>query len=160
MKRTTSKRTQKNLLMTVLVVLQSISLVMALSFSRAFVLLDAESFRLFNNTTIARKQALDNELGQLIRLVTDDTRIFNQDLQKITDEASRKHLADADIYNEIATSGAEYLIHLLQSCNINGAFFMLASNDTQPMPSVYIRSAAPKDSYALPENFLLEVGPR
>lgn len=159
MKRSTSLRTQMILLMTVLVVLQSISLVMALSFSKAFVLLDAESFRLFNNTTIARKQALDNELGQLIRLVTDDTRIFNQDLQKITDEASRKRLADADIYNEIATSGAEYLIHLLQSCNINGAFFMLASDDNQPMPSVYIRSAAPKDSYALPENFLLEVGP-
>lgn len=158
MKRSISLRTQIILLMTFLVILQNISLVMSLSFSNAFFLLDSESFRLFNNTTTARKQALNNELGQVVRLVADDTRMFNQSLQKIS-TADSNRLSEPAVYNEIATIGAEYLIHLLQSSNINGAFFMLASDDKQPMPSVYIRSAAPKDSYALPENFLLELGP-
>ena len=158
MKRSISLRTQIILLMSLLVILQNIALIMSLSFSKVFFLLDAESFRLFNNTTTARTQALNNELGQLISLMADDSRMFNQALQKIS-AAGSKRLSDPTVYNEIATTGAEYLIHLLQSSNINGAFFMLASDDKQPMPSVYIRSAAPKESYALPENFLLELGP-
>lgn len=162
MKRPLSLRTQIILLMTLLVVLINIALIMSLSSSHVFYLLDAESFRLFNNTTNARKQAFNQEIGQLIANVSVNAKSFSNHLQSIhnlEDKKATKHDEEIDKANRIAIEGTQYLIQLLQNNRISGAFFSLLPYQDMDMPSVYIRNSTPKNLNSRPENFLLETGP-
>lgn len=159
MKRTSSLRTKIILLMTLLLIFQTISLVMSLSFSRVFYMLDAESFRLFNNITYSRMQSFNHEIGQVIINVADDTRAFSKVLQNFfaqeaTDESSQKSLSE-----QVAAKGAEYLIHLLQNNSISGAFFIVNPDINDGLSPIYIRNSTPKNFNSRPENFLMEIGP-
>lgn len=161
MKRALSLRTQIILLMTFLVVLINIALIMSLSSSQVYHLLDAESFRLFNNSTGARKQAFNEEIGQLIANVSVNAKSFGIDLRDFYKDLDFAMADDIDdeSYNRIAQRGTEYLIRLLQNNRISGAFFVLSNDISSNMPSVYIRNTTPKNASSRPENFLLEVGP-
>ncbi|RRD94697.1 bifunctional diguanylate cyclase/phosphodiesterase [Clostridiales bacterium COT073_COT-073] len=159
MKRSLSLRTKIIFLMTFLVILQNISLVMSLSLSRVFYMLDAEAFRLFNNTTYARMQTINQEIAQLILNVADETRSFSQSLQDITITDNVEMDIRKKLYNQVAIKGSSHLINLLQNNSISGAFFMIESNSKMDLPSVYIRNSTPKNYNARPENFLIEVGP-
>ena len=159
MKRTFSLRTKIIFLMTLLVILQNISLVMSLSLSRVFYMLDAESFRLFNNTTYSLMKAFNQEIGQVITNVAEDTRSFSRVLQEYLAPTDSKIGSKSTLYDQIAIKGAEHLIHLLQNNSISGAFFMLEPSSENALPSVYIRNSTPKNFNSRPENFLVEVGP-
>lgn len=163
MKRTLSLRTKIILLMTLLLIVQNIALVMSLSSSRVFFLLDAESFRLFENTTKTRMETFNQEIGQLIANVSENARDFSSNLQSFYSVSGlnmdNRETYNAENYNKIALKGSEYLIQLLQNNSISGAFFTLMPNNHLDMPSVYIRNSTPKTFNSRPENFLLEAGP-
>lgn len=160
-------RTQISILMIFLVLLQSLSLVLALSVSKVFFLLDAESFRLFGNTAQARVQTFNTEIGQLVENTSKETEHLNQQIKTLAQNAQ---VNPADIYvndrlyDETSLIATQSLVGLLQNNNVTGAFFILnGSNsdisDTNAHSAIYLRNSAPDNVSGDASSYLLEIGP-
>lgn len=166
MKRSTKLRSQMFTLMALLVFLQSAALVFALVVSRVFLMLDAEAFRLFENTTNARAQACNTSIGRLVSQMAADTQALSDTVQALAAQAGIDEAAiylDDAAYQAVAQEGAGTLISLLQTSDISGAFLVLnGSNankaDADAHSAIYLRNSA-TNSAARTDNFLLEVGP-
>lgn len=155
------------LLMALLVLLQSLALVMALAFSRVYFILDAEAFRLFNNTTNTRGQAFDTEVGVLVGNMATETAGLNERLNALAEDEGvlpgQFYLND-EAYTQAALTGSTVLMRLLAQNSITGAFMMLngsnaSKGDDTAHSAVYIRNSAPGSTVPDNANYQLEIGP-
>ncbi len=166
MKFATSLKTRLILLMVLLVILQSLALLLAMSVSRVTSLLDEEAVRLFNSTTSARSQEFNLAAGELISNVGVASEHLSEEAQSVAGDAGLtpdEIYQDNDAYNQFALAGAQAVLGLLQTNDISGAFFMLNGsnanpNDEMAHSGVYIRNSA-AGSTNNTENYLLELGP-
>ncbi len=166
-RKTASLRTQLTLLMVLLVLLQSFSLVMSLSISNVFLMLDAEAFRLFGSTSSARAKAVDGDIGMLVSNVAqkaDDVGTAFAGVAKEFGTGAENLYQTDEAYEKAALLGSETLMSLLLGDNITGAFFLLnGSNankqDASAHSAVYIRSASPGAAGGQSGSYWLEAGP-
>lgn len=167
MKTTVSLRVQISGLMTLLVLLQSLSLLTALFLSRVFTKLDEEAFRLLNNTATVRMQAYNNTIGELVGNMVGEAVTLNRRLQDLALQgevnASRLHMKN-DVFDEVVTLAADSVISILKNNSVTGAYVVFAGSntskaDSQAHSAVYIRNSAPNRSKSDNSNYLLEVGP-
>ncbi len=167
MKKSLSLKRQLTVLMAFLVVLQSVALIMALSVSRVFFLLDSESFRLFSNTTNVRMLSFNESAGKLIGNVSEDAEVLNESLNDLARryevEAGRLYEND-EAYMEAAITGSRCLIDSISKNHITGAFFILNRSNSnkdseQAHSAVYIRDSAPDSAVNNTGSYFLEIGP-
>lgn len=167
MKKSYSLKTRLIISMALLVLVQSLALTLALSFSQVFVMLDAEAFRLFNNTTSARTVTFDTHVGSLVSNMAEATNSLNTSLTDMAKKSNvpAKHIAtDNLLYSQAVLDAAEVLIEILYENSVTGAFFVLNSSNANPQDpnahsSVYIRNSTPGEYNASNSSLLLEVGP-
>lgn len=153
--------------MAILALLQSVALIAALSFSRVFFMLDAESYRLFSSTVNGRVHALDTSVGQLVENVAREAERLGTALCRQAEHEGVR--ADAlywenGIYNRSAALAAESIFRLLQGNSVTGAFFLFGGSNAHPNDrdfhsGVYIRNSAPGSASAGKSGYLMEVGP-
>lgn len=166
MKKPMRLRTQISILMALLVFLQSIGLVFALTISNVFLLLDAESFRLFNSTTSSRAQTYNAEVGQLVGNMAQETESLNLKAQQVSQQnqvALNEAYLNDEFYNGISLEGTQTILRLLKNNSVSGAFLVLNGSNSDKEnanahSSVYIRNTSPSSSSVDTENYLLEVG--
>lgn len=166
MKRTISLRSQLFVLMALLVLLQSLALVSALSVSNVFLLLDAEAFRLFDTTTKSRAQECNASVGQLIGNMATQAQTLGQTIGRVARAAGvgeKLLYRDDDAFQNAALAGTETVLSLLGNNSVSGAFFVMeGSNTDKENPNahsaVYIRNAATGSAMASTGNYQLEVG--
>lgn len=158
MKKTLSLRTKIIILMTLLLVLQNIALIMSISSSKIFYMLDAESFRFFNNTASSRMQTLNKEIGKVISNVSEDAKLLSQKINNYQKLVFDSSTVPANYMEELSTIGSENLMHLLQNNSISGAFFILTPQQEQESVSVYIRNPINQNLNTGHSLFTLEIG--
>lgn len=167
MKRSFSLRSQLFGLMALLVFLQSIALVVALVISRVFLMLDAEAFRLFANTTATRAQTYNESVVSLVQSLAGETKALSAEIQAYAQAADMDEAAlyqSDSAYLEVTAIGTHTLISLLQNNEISGAFIMLdgsnANKASQTAHSaVYFRNAATSSTHGGTDNYVMEIGP-
>ncbi len=167
MKKTFTLRTQLILLMALIVLLQSVALVMALSLSRVYFMLDAEAYRLFGNTTEARSASINRSIGQLVGDMAKRTEAINADLAAVAssyDIFPSEFYLNNKAYEAACVEGTKTLIALLRDNNVTGAFFILNgsnSNKSSQMAhsTVHIHNTTPGIPAENNKNLLLELGP-
>lgn len=165
MKKAWTLRRQLNILLALIVIFQSFALILALGVSRVYFMLDAEAFRLLNNTTETRTQAFNSSVGQIIGNMAVETEQLNSELismAKRHDEAPENIFLDDGGYNEAALMASDSLVSILKQNRVTGAFFVLnGSNsnkaDQAAHSAVYIRNSTPEVSDST--NYSLEIGP-
>ncbi len=154
------------LILTLLVILQSVALMLSLSLSGVFYTLDAEAYRNFENLAQERAQSFNSEFDGIIRNTAVNTTALNETMIALSEE-SRKPLSsmyrDDAFYAQATEASVGALLNMLEG-NVTGAFVMLNGSNSQKEnrsghSAVYIRNAAAGSSVPGTENLLMEVGP-
>lgn len=167
MKKALSLRTQLFGLMLLLVVLQSIALVVALSISQVFYMLDAEALRLLESTNANQVESYNMNVGQLVSSMAGEVEDLEARLYKLASggniDVEEIYLND-ELYLEASMCAAQTVLGVLEKNTVSGAFVILNGangNKTDPMAhsAVYIRDSAPTRKVKDDGNYLLEYGP-
>lgn len=158
MKKTFSLRTKIIFLMTLLLILQNIALIMSISSSKIFYMLDAESFRLFNNTASSRMQTLNKEIGKVISNASEDAKLLSSKINNYLTMVSEDTIASLNYEDDLSAIGTENLLHLLQNNSISGAFFILQPSASKKDISVYLRNPAGQNLNTAHSLYRLEIG--
>lgn len=165
MKKTWTLRRQLNILLALIVIFQSLALIVALWVSHVFFMLDAEAFRLLNNTTETRAQTFDSSIGQMIGHMAKETVNLNTELVQLAKQSGTSpenlYLDDA-LYNQAALKASDSLVSILKQNHVTGAYFILNGSNADKQNSaahsaVYIRNTTPDVREST--NYLLEIGP-
>lgn len=165
-KRTTRLRTRIIVLLALLVLLQSIALVLTLSFSGVFYMLDAEALRHFNNTTDERADSFDAKIGALVNEAVRSAESMDVLMKEIAEAhtgALQSAYKNDALYADMAMQGTEVLLQLLDKTHVTGAFFVLnGSNanqeDSSAHSAVYIRNTS-SGTAGQNSTYQLELGP-
>lgn len=165
MKKSVSMRSQLVFMMTLLVLFWGVALVSSLRLSKVFLLLDGDSFRLFNNATESKQRNLNREWGALIEQLAYKSQELSNTLEKqlVGEEDHQNIFRDQKMYQEATLVSGQAVIDLLNENHITGAFvFFTGSNAAKDDPTrhsgVYIRNAAPENKLADSNKFMLEIG--
>ncbi|WKY47615.1 bifunctional diguanylate cyclase/phosphodiesterase [Eubacteriaceae bacterium ES3] len=165
MKKTMSLRRQLNIILTMIVVFQSIALIFTLTVLQVFDMLDAEAIRVFTSTTTTRAQAINDSQAKVIESFTQEAVILNDRILLTSAqygiEPGRIYL-DNEIYDEVALEAGEALTAVLQESKVTGAFMILngsnAKKESESAHSaVYLRNLTPEVEGA--SNYQLNIGP-
>jgi diguanylate cyclase (GGDEF)-like protein len=165
MKKTWTLRKQLTILLTLIVIFQSLALISALGVSRVYFMLDTEVVRLLNDTTENRVQTFDSSVGQIIGNMAKETEGLNEELvllAKQNGEVTENIYLNDDLYIEAALMASDSLVSILNQNRVTGAYFVLnGSNankeDSDAHSAVYIRNSTPDVRKST--NYLLEIGP-
>ncbi len=152
MKKTKSLRRQLNIMFTIIVIFQTITILCALIFSNVFNMLDFESVRTFSNITEANADLYNNYSSRVISFVSKEDEIISKKIDKL---AIQNNVTIDDIYKDdvlyekmVDDIGLD-LIHLLNQLNVTGAFIILddtkTSGATTSYTSIYLRDNVPEE---------------
>lgn len=167
MKRNLTLRKQLSILLALIVCFQSIALVVALSVSGVFFMLDAEAVRLLNNTTETRMQTFNASIGQLVSNLAAEAKQMDQNLTMIANKYGQtlsELYLDDDAYDEAALAASKSLIAILDQNRVTGTFFVLnrsnsKKDDFYSHSAVYLRNNTPEGALQHSQNYMLEIGP-
>lgn len=167
MRRNFTLRTQLSILLALIVLFQSVVLVVALSVSGVFFMLDAEAIRLLNNTTESRMKAFNHSIGELVSNLAGEAELLNQTLTEIAhnnDRPLNELFIYDNTYDEVALAASNSLVPILKNNKVTGAFFILNGSNSNKEnanfhSAVYIRNTTPEKSEQQSQNYVLEVGP-
>ncbi len=154
-------------LMTFVVVLQSLSLIFALAFSQVFYILDAESFRLFHDNVASRAVTFNKMIGELMTNVAIEAESVEQGIRILETQdniSAHEVYANDTAYIKAAEMFTNSVLDLLRKNNVTGAFVVLNhSNLHKDQPNehsaVYIRNSTPDIVMANHTNYIMEMGP-
>lgn len=164
MKKSYSLRKQLNILLTIIVILQSLVLVFVLLLAQVFNLLDAESIKIFNNTTVSQAEFFNKETSKLIYYAIDATESITNSYNELSDrfDVSEKEFYLSDgVGEEAALVAGEVLVSTLRDNRITGAFIVLENSyssqgSSEEYSAIYLRNATPDES--VENSIQMEIG--
>lgn len=166
MLRSRSLRSRIIILMSLLVALQSLTFVVALASSRIFFALDAEAFRIFENSIETKARKFNQDMDSL----TDAAAVAADGFSNKTVNFSKSYSLTPQniknnrlLYKEVIMTATESIIMLLHSNNITGAFVIFDNKDGSRSndihSGVYIRNTTPEKREVESKNLTMEIGP-
>ncbi len=164
MKKSRSLRRQLNIIFTIMVIFQTLTILFSLLFSNVYNMLDFEAIRTFTNITETNAEIYNTFATESITIVSEKEAILNKKIEKL---AHQNNLTINELYEndnlnqQIMTEISQELIDMINQTNITGAFVILDNistvGDKADYKSIYIRDNVPeKDSVG---DLQLNVGP-
>ncbi len=164
MKKTKSLKRQLNIIFTIIVVFQTVTILCSLIFSNVFNMLDFESVRTFTNITEANAEIYNTYTSKVMSFVSEEDRVLSKKIEKI---ANQNNITIDEIYNDeilykqMITEISDELIYMLNQSNVTGAFVILDNStkkdNEETYTSIYLRDNVP-DKNAIGD-LQLNVGP-
>lgn len=159
-------KSQLTLLMTILVILQSIALISSIILSGTFIMLDAEAFRVMNSITLRRTQVCNDSIKSIVKAVSEETSFLNDSIEEYARniKVPTSRLCDNDkLYKKASMLAGDSVIYLLNTIKITGAFVVFdksnaRKNSTDAHSCIYIRNPLPDDNKGNASHFSLEMG--
>lgn len=167
MKRTTSLRTRLVIIMSILVLIQSVAFAFSLRFSHVYSTLNEETHRLFSQTADARVQEYNSAIGKLAYGVAKETEELAAELSQLSEQQGIRSVnlhRENETYLQAALTGMQSVMRLLQRNTVTGAFFVLNGSNAHPEDidahsAVYIRNSSPGSASFDMDACEIEVGP-
>lgn len=165
MKKPNTLRRQSKILLTVVVLLQSIILLLSLYFSGIYNLLNYEAFRLFESVADSKLKSCNKAVRNIVKSTSTMADYLNQEiLEKLEDEnisPEMLHMYD-DAFKNVSNASAKDIIDFLDNNDISGAFVVfkgsnLNKEQINSHSAIYIRSITQGKNFG-EKTYELEVG--
>ncbi len=151
MKKNKSLRGQLNIMFTIMVIFQTITILFSLIFSNVFNMLDFEAVRTFTNITETNVNIYNTFNSKIMEVVSEEDEILSTKVERIASQnnVTIDVLYDDDVlFKKMITEISNTLIHTLNQTNVTGAFVILddiaTTNNEIVHTSVYLRDNVPE----------------
>lgn len=160
MKKAWTMRTQITALMVILVLLQGIVFLLALSFTGVYNRLDDEAFRLFSSAINTRIQGSNNATKKLANNAINDTNSLAAAFNYISNRNPGQPYSSEPLYAHTVREGADRLANFMINNPVSGAFFIMDEpNEDGKHLGVYLRSRFQGESANNIGDIVYEIGP-
>ncbi len=164
MKKTNSLRSQLNIMFSIIVIFQTMTILFSLIFSNVFKMLDFEAVRTFSNITEANAEIYNSYNSQAMAFISEEDRILSKKIEKIAYQSGvtiDDIYKDDVLYKKMMSEISSELIYMLNQSSVTGAYVILdntvSEENTESHSSIYIRDNVPEKN--ADGDLLLNVGP-
>lgn len=165
MKKPNTLKRQSKILLTVVVLLQSIILLLSLYFSGIYNLLNYEAYRLFESVADSKLKSCNKSVRNIVKNTSCMADYLNQEiLENLEDNnisSEMLHMYD-DVFKNVSNKSAKRIIDFLDSNDMSGAFVVfkgsnLNKEQINSHSAIYIRSITQGKNFGK-KTYELEIG--
>ncbi len=151
MKKNKSLRRQLNIMFTLMVVFQTITILFSLNFSNVFNMLDFEAVRTFSNITETNVSIYNTYNSKIMAFISQEDDILSKKIERIANQNNvtiNEIYENNTLYEQMITEISDTLIYTLNQINVTGAYVILdhvtTDNNSIAHYSVYLRDNVPE----------------